>query len=425
MTTDYYELLGLSKTATTKEIKKAYRKLALKFHPDKNKDNKEAAEKFREISTAYSVLSDDKKREMYDKFGPDFEKGPGGGSRGSGPNPHDIFNSFFGNMQGARGFPGMFAGGFPGGRFPGGFQGFQRGGSQKRKGKPTVSSLSVSLKNLYSGMTKKVAITRKRKCVACDGHGGEKGQSKKCDTCKGRGFLNICRQVGPGMMQQSTIPCVPCNGTGSFIPKQFRCNECDGKKFMNKKDVFSIEIPPGTKDGHEFTLFQEGDESDKFLAGDIKLKVVTKPHPVFKRQGSDLLMVQKVSLANALSDYSFKVEHLDGRILQLRKKIGEVLKPDCIKTIPNEGMPTNSAGDVKGQLIIQFKVIFPDNLTSRQQEMFKNLFTSQCLPYKTPTSRREDDKMLENFVAPTSSEPDCHPQSQNIPDVGAQQCRQQ
>ena len=214
--TDFYDILGVSPQATDAELKKAYRKLALKYHPDKNPD---AGDKFKEISMAYEVLSDSKKRAIYDEGGEQALKEGGGGRGGGGfHSPMDVFNMFFG------------AGG--GGQF--------NGARGPAKSKPIVHKLGVTLEELYKGRTRKLAINREISCVHCDGKGGSKVET--CGTCKGRGLKVTSKQIGPGMIQQMQSPCEACGAQGEIVSEAHKCKSCKGKKTTKDKKIIEVNI---------------------------------------------------------------------------------------------------------------------------------------------------------------------------------------
>ena len=211
--TKFYDILGVSPNATDTELKKAYRKQALKFHPDKNPN---AGDKFKEISQAYEVLSDPEKREIYDEFGEDGIKGQGGGGPGGGfRSPMDVFNMFFGG------------GGMPG-----------SAGSSVRKTKPMVHTLKVSLEELYNGKKRKIAANRDIVCKECKGKGGL--NVEKCLECKGRGMRVITKQFGPGMIQQMQSPCDKCGAKGEVVAKGSECKKCKGKATVRDKKIIEV-----------------------------------------------------------------------------------------------------------------------------------------------------------------------------------------
>lgn len=214
-TTAYYKTLGVEKTATMAELKKAYHKLALKNHPDRGGDK----EKFQEIQTAYEVLSDKDKRDIYDKYGEEGLKEGGGGGPGGFA---DIFE--------------MFGGG-------GGRRGQQQSGKQKKD--PVVHPLKVTLEEIYNGKQTKISVNRERICAKCGGLGGKEGAVKKCPGCNGRGMVNKMQMLGPGMYSQTRGPCDECRGTGEIIDEANKCKTCNGKKVTKEKKILEASIDKG------------------------------------------------------------------------------------------------------------------------------------------------------------------------------------
>lgn len=334
-TEKFYKILGVEKTATTDDIKKAFRKLALQYHPDKN-PSPEAAEKFKEISAAYEVLSDPTKRETYDQFGEE-------GLQGSGfhaSNAEDIFAQFFGG--------GMFGGG--GRRGP-------------RKGEDITYQLAASLKELYTGKTTKIKVTRNAVCTTCNGKGAEKeGVAKKCDQCNGQGIRIVRMQIGPGMIQQLQQPCPACKQTGEIIPDKDRCKACDGKKVVQESKVLEVNIEKGAENGDKIVMYREGEQEPGLPPGDVVIIVrekVEKDSP-WERQRENLIYNHKITLLEALTGFEFRIKHLDDRILIVKSEPDTVVKPGDIKVVDNEGMPIKGRGGLqRGKLFIRFDVVFP------------------------------------------------------------------
>lgn len=330
--TKLYDILGVAPEATQAEIKKAYRKLALKYHPDKNPED---PEKFKEISAAFEVLSDEKKRTMYDKHG---EQGLKEGGAGDFHSPFDIFDMFFGGAGGGR-----------------------RRHGEKARGKDTVHQLRVSLEELYNGATRQLAIQKNVICDACDGIGGKEGSVQKCDKCNGTGVDVKLRQIGPGMVQQIQQPCRECNQTGEKIKEKDRCKKCSGKKVIRERKVLECIITAGMKDGQKIKFSEEGDQAPGIDPGDVVIILDEKEHEVFKRSGADLHMKMNIELADALCGFTRMVKTLDNttRYLKIISAPGEVIRPDQPKCIEDEGMPTKNFR--KGKLIIAFEINFPQS----------------------------------------------------------------
>lgn len=323
--TGYYDLLGVNPKASAAEIKKAYRKLALKFHPDKNPNE---GEKFKHISQAYEVLSDEKKRDLYDQGGEQAikEGGSGGGS------PMDIFNMFFGG----------------GGRM-----------QRERRGKNVVHQLSVTLDEMYNGATRKLALQKSVICEKCEGYGGKKGALEKCSTCKGRGVQIKVQQIGPGMIQQIQSMCSDCQGQGESFSSKDRCKTCNGHKVERKKKILEVHIDKGMRDGQKITFHGEGDQEPGLEPGDVIIVLDQKEHQVFQRNEDNLMMKMELKLVEALCGFKKIVPTLDSRSLIISAQPGEVIKNKDRKCVNSEGMPVYRDPYEKGQLIIQFEVEFP------------------------------------------------------------------
>ncbi|KDP42967.1 hypothetical protein JCGZ_23909 [Jatropha curcas] len=339
--TRYYEILGVSKNASQDDLKKAYKKAAIKNHPDKGGD----PEKFKELAQAYEVLSDPEKREIYDQYGEDaLKEGMGGG--GGGHSPFDIFESFFGGSP--------FGGG-----------GSSRGRRQRR-GEDVVHPLKVSLEDLYLGTTKKLSLSRNVICSKCNGKGSKSGASMKCPGCQGTGMKVSIRQLGPSMIQQMQHACNECKGTGEAISDKDRCSQCKGEKVVPEKKVLEVIVEKGMQHGQKITFPGEADEAPDTITGDIVFVLQQKEHPKFKRKGDDLIVEHNLSLTESLCGFQFVLTHLDGRQLLIKSNPGEVVKPDSFKAINDEGMPMYQRPFMKGRLYIHFNVEFPDSLTLDQ-----------------------------------------------------------
>lgn len=346
--TRYYEILGVPKTASADDLKKAYKKAAIKNHPDKGGD----PEKFKELAHAYEVLSDPEKREIYDQYGEDaLKEGMGGG--GGGMDPFDIFSSFFGGSS--------FGGG-----------GSSRGRRQRR-GEDVVHPLKVSLEDLYLGTTKKLSLSRNVLCSKCNGKGSKSGASMKCSGCQGTGMKVTIRQLGPGMIQQMQHPCNECKGTGETISDKDRCPQCKGEKVVQEKKVLEVHVEKGMQNGQKITFPGEADEAPDTVTGDIVFVLQQKEHPKFKRKSEDLFVEHSLSLTDALCGYQFILSHLDGRQLLIKSQPGEVVKPNSYKAVNDEGMPMYQRPFMRGKLYIHFNVDFPDSLGIDQVEALEKI----------------------------------------------------
>lgn len=349
---DYYTILGLQKTATENEIKKAYRKLAMKYHPDKNPNNKEAEEKFKEISEAYSVLSDSEKRNIYDKYGKDGLNQQGGMNF----DPGDIFRQFFrsfGNDDGDNEDFGPF-GGF--GNFFG--SSFRNNSQQKKqKGRDIVVALKVDLKDLYTGKIFKRKVTHERICKTCEGTGSkDKIKPTICNECNGRGIkMTVHRQGFTQIMQQS--PCNKCGGTGKYSKIINKCLKCNGNKTISEEKILEIKIKPGTEENERIVFKGEADEQPDVIPGDIIFVIQVINNNGYIRNGKNLHLKQKITLEQALCGTSFTIKTLDNRYLECYTD--EIIKPNQKMKINNEGFKIKDS-NLKGDLIIEFEIEFPD-----------------------------------------------------------------
>jgi len=349
-TQEYYDILGVAKDATPAQIKKAYRKLAIKNHPDKGGD----PEKFKKISVAYDTLSDPEKKELYDKYGKEGVEQGGGGAR----NADDIFSMFFG-------------GGGGGGRR-------ERG---PRKGKDVVHPLKVSLDDIYNGKVVKISVNRQRMKYP---KGMDSASAiRTCDACDGRGFVVQIRRMGP-MIQQVQQPCTKCGGTGKIVAK--------GVKQVKERKILEVPIDKGVKNGKKIKFDGESDEHPGLMPGDVIFVVQEKAHPIFKRKGADMLMQKEINICEALCGTKFLVKQLDGRELLISTEPGKVIKPGEIMCIDDEGLPYEGNPYTKGKLFIHFEVKFPVNgsLTPQQMQVLESV-----LPPRPAQPEDDPDDELE------------------------------
>lgn len=329
--TTYYDILGVKPSCTADELKKAYRKLALKFHPDKNPNE---GEKFKQISQAYEVLSNPDKRRIYDDGGETAIKEGHANSGGGFTSPMDIFDMFFGGGSHRR---------------------------RERKGKDVIHQLSVSLEELYNGTVRKLALQKNVICDKCEGRGGKKGSVEKCPNCRGSGMQVRIQQLGPGMVQQIQTVCPECSGHGERINPKDRCKNCQGRKVVRERKILEVHVDKGMQDGQKITFTGEGDQEPGLEPGDIIIVLDEKEHPVFRRSGRDLIVRVELELTEALCGYQRCIKTLDDRDLLITCLPGEVTKHGDVRCILNEGMPQYRNPFEKGKMIVQFMVRFPSS----------------------------------------------------------------
>lgn len=372
--TKFYEILGVSANATEQELKKAYKIGALKHHPDKNAHNPDAAEKFKDLSRAYEVLSDPQKRAIYDQYGEEgLENGAGAGG---GVNAEDLFSQFFGNSGG--GFGGMFGAGM----------GTQRGPTKAR----TIHHvMKVTLEDIYNGKVSKLALQKSILCPKCDGRGGKEGSVKKCAGCDGQGTKMMMRQMGP-MIQRFQTVCPDCNGEREIIREKDKCKACNGKKTSVERKVLHVHVDRGVPNGHTIEFKGEGDQTPGVQPGDVIFQIEEKSHPRFQRKNDDLLYQTEVDLITALAGGTIYVEHLDDRWLSVDILPGEVIANETVKMIRGQGMPSFRHHDF-GNMYIQFSVKFPEKNWTTDEKAFDALRT--ILPPPTKATMPPTDAMTE------------------------------
>lgn len=355
---DYYEVLGVEKSASAEEIKKAYRKLAMKYHPDRNQGDKEAEEKFKEVNEAYEVLSDEQKRANYDQFGHAGVDGNGFGGGGfsggfGGGGFEDIFSDIFSSFGGGGGF--------------GGFSGF--GGSTRRgpsRGADMKISLKLSLKEAAFGCEKKIKIKRQDSCEACGGTGAEAGsETKTCDKCGGSGQIFIRQQTPFGTIQQNTV-CDKCHGEGKIIDNP--CKKCHGSGIEEKERTINIKIPAGVDNGSVLPLRGQGNSGAHGGAkGDLFVYISVKEDPVFKREDDDLFIEIPITFAQAALGAELVVPTMEGKV---KLKIPEGTQTGKTFRLKGKGIQ-NVNGYGRGDQYITVRVEIPRRLNKKQKDLLK------------------------------------------------------
>ena len=354
---DYYEVLGVSKGASDDEIKKAYRKLAKKYHPDMNPGDKEAEAKFKEVNEAYSILSDSEKRARYDQFGhagvdPNYGAGgPGGGFGGFDMGDidlGDIFGSFFGG-----GF-----GGF------GGSTSSRRNGPQK--GESLRASLTISFEEAAFGCEKEINLNRTEECEACHGSGAEPGTTAEtCPDCRGTGVVRVQQRTG-GFAFSSTAPCSRCRGTGKIIHTP--CKACGGSGSVKKSKRVTVSIPAGIDDGQAISLRGQGNAGKNGgPAGDLIVAVHVKPHPQFHRDGTTVLYEQPVTFYQAVMGAELEIPTIDGKVkynLPAGTQTGTTFR------LRGKGIP-ELRGRGRGDQYVTVRVQVPTSLNGEQKEALR------------------------------------------------------
>jgi len=348
--TELYDALGIASTATESEIKSAYRKMALKYHPDKNGGSESAAEKFKEVAEAYEILSDPAKRKLYDAHGKAGATGGAGGpSQGPGGfNAEDIFAAFFGG-------------------------GGQRSRPGQRKARDVVLEVEVTLEEVYHGTSKVLQVKRQRKCTTCEGTGSADKKPTRCVGCNGSGIRMQTMMLGAMQMQQQ-VRCGACGGAGSMRPVR-PCNRCEARGYCNEAKSFRVQIPRSVEDGDSQRINGEGDQSpDTDVDGDILIVFEVLAHPVFHRLGNDLVLRCRVPLFRLMDPtLIIPVEHLDGRVLQCRLSRGEgeescVWCPNFAYECSREGLFLKDSLNERGSLRLMIIPVMPTSLTAVQQE---------------------------------------------------------
>ena len=355
---DYYEVLGVEKSASASEIKKAYYKLAKQYHPDVNPGDAEAEKKFKEINEAYAILSDEDKKAKYDQYGhAAFENGGAGGGYGAGFEGFDfgdIFSSFFGG----------------GSSFGGGFGGGNRRNAPMR-GDDIYASVTLTFEEAVRGCKKDVSFGRVQKCADCGGSGAKKGTTvETCKKCGGSGQMRVQQRTAFGVMQTMRT-CDECRGSGRIIKEP--CSNCRGTGYVKISKTISVSIPAGIDNGQNISIAGQGNEGrNGGPAGDLIIAVTVKPHAVFERNGSDIYCEVPINYWEAVLGDEIEIPTLDGKE---KFTIPEGTQTGTTFTLRGKGI-TRVNSSVRGNLYITVKVDVPKNMNTKQKELLKELAES-------------------------------------------------
>lgn len=386
---DYYEVLGVSKGASAEDIKKAYRKKAIQYHPDKNPGDKEAEEKFKEAAEAYEVLSDENKRARYDQFGhAAFEGGAGGFGGGAGMNMDDIF-SMFGDI-----FGGHFGGG-GGSPFESFFGGFGGGGSAQRK--PVGSNLRVrvklTLQEIANGCEKKIKVRHDVLCEHCHGTGAKDASSvQRCPDCGGAGYVTRIQRTILGQMQ-TRAACPRCGGTGKIIKD--KCSFCNGSGVEKKDDVITIKIPAGVAEGMQLTMQGKGNAVRDGIPGDLYILIEEEQQQELIRQGNDLIYNLLLDLPTAVLGGTVEVPTVDGKV---KVKIDKGTQPGKVLRLRGKGLPdVNRRYGGNGDLLVNIGVYIPEDLSSDERKMFEKLAESKNVEPSLSSKRSFRERLKQMF----------------------------
>ena len=364
---DFYELLGVSRSATKDELKKAYRKLAVKYHPDKNKGNKQAEEHFKKISEAYAVLSDDKKRKTYDQFGHDGLKGGMGGGFSGGFDFSSIFEEFDDL------FSGFGEGSFGGSSF---FDSFFGGGgrrrSRTRKGRDLEYRIDLDLKEAFEGHHTTIDIRKKEQCAPCNGNGVEKGTSSStCPDCGGLGQVRQSRGIF-----SINAPCSRCSGSGQIIKNP--CRVCGGSGVEFKRKKINIRVPAGIDNGQTIKITGEGEALEGGgINGDLYVVVKVNPHDYFVREDDVLYCEMPINLSQAILGTTMIIKLLDDKKVNLKVTPGT--QHGDVMRIKGQGMVMLNSGGRRGDLHVKILVHIPERLSGKEKRLFEELAKIQGL----------------------------------------------
>lgn len=353
---DYYEVLGVDRNASASDIKKAYRKKAIEYHPDKNPGDKEAEEKFKEAAEAYSVLSDPDKKARYDQFGFEGVNGAGGaGGFGAGMDMNDIFSMFGDIFGGGGGFSGF--GGFGSGR---------SSGPAKFRGSDLRVKVKLTLQEIANGVTKKFKLKKNVACQHCGGSGAEGNATETCPECNGTGRVVRTQQSFFGMMR-TEVACTRCNGTGKIIKN--KCKHCNGDGVVMGEEVVEIQIPAGVADGMQLSMRGKGNAGKhNGINGDLLIHVEEEKHPQLVRDENDLIYSLLLDVPTATLGGVAEIPTIDGKA---KVTIDAGTQPGKVLRLRGKGLPSLN-GYGRGDIVVNISVYIPESLSRDEKKAMEN-----------------------------------------------------
>lgn len=378
---DYYEVLEVSKDASDEEIKKSYRKKAMKFHPDKNPGDEVAETKFKEAAEAYEVLRSPEKRQRYDQFGHAGMNGGAGGAGGFSMNVEDILNNF----------GDIFGGGGGGSFFGGGFGGSSRGGRRKTKGANSKIKLKLDLKDIAHGVKgKKIKLKKYVACEHCSGSGAKNGNLKTCNTCRGAGQVTQLTNTFLGQMQHTAV-CPTCKGEGRMPSEP--CLHCNGDGIVRGEEIVSIDIPAGISDEMQMNLRGKGHAARRSgVNGDLIVTFEEKKHPELIRDGANLIHDLYLSIPDAILGANVEIPTVDNFV---KIKTEDGIQPGKILRLRGKGLPQYGSSRT-GDLLVRVNVYIPKNISKEEKKTIEKFKESENFD-----ARKEEksffEKMKENF----------------------------
>lgn len=371
---DYYEVLGIGKSADESEIKKSYRKMAMKYHPDKNQGDKAAEEKFKEAAEAYDVLSNSQKKSKYDQFGHSAMGGNGGGNYGGGMNMEDIFSQF-------------------GDIFGSGFGGGNRGGKRVNRGSNLRVKVKLNLQDIANGVEKKIKVNKFVSCKPCSGSGAANGSSfNSCKTCRGSGQVTRIMNTMLGQMQTSTT-CPDCGGEGQTITD--KCKVCYGDGIVKDEEVITIKIPAGVAEGMQLSVSGKGNAGARSgVNGDLIVAIEEEVDELLRRDGNNLLYEHFVNFADAALGTQIEIPTIDGKA---KIKIDAGTQSGKILRLRGKGLPEVNSYS-KGDLLVNINVWTPQQLSKEEIKILEKFQTAEnFVPKPTKKDKGFFDRMKEYF----------------------------